>query len=149
MTDIRFYHLQNQSLEQALPKLMEKVVEGGFKAVIKADSEAQLETLDKVLWDYDPASFLPHDKVGCEFPEAQTLYLTTQDDNPNNANILVLIDTVKSDAVETYERCLYMFDGRNEDIVAAAREDWKRLKEGPHTMSYWQQREMGGWEQKA
>ncbi|WP_262695279.1 DNA polymerase III subunit chi [Kordiimonas aquimaris] len=148
MTDIRFYHLQNQSLEQALPKLMEKVVGGGFKAVIKAETQSQIDVLDKVLWDYDPASFLPHDKSGCDFPDVQTLYLTTNDENPNEANVLVLVDAVKTADLESYERCLYMFDGRNEDIVAAAREDWKSLKEGAHTMSYWQQREMGGWEQK-
>lgn len=149
MSDIRFYHLQRQTLEEALPKLMEKVVGAGLKAVIKAADTAAIDTLDKVLWSYDPPSFLPHDKQGCAFPAEQTLYLTTEDENPNEATVLVLVDAAQSDSIDGYERCLYMFDGRNEEIVSAARADWKRLQDGEHTLSYWQQKEMGGWEQKA
>lgn len=149
MSDIRFYHLQRQPLEAALPKLMEKVIGAGLKAVIKAPDQALVDTLDKVLWDYDPASFLPHDKAGCDHPEDQTLYLTTGDENPNAAGVLVLVDAASSDAFNDYDRCLYMFDGSNAETLAAARADWKRLTGGDHTLSYWQQREEGGWEQKA
>ena len=149
MPDIRFYHLQKQALEEALPKLMEKVVGAGLRAVIKAHDNAVVDALDKVLWDYDPASFIPHDKKGCDHPADQQVYLTTEDENPNNATVLVLVDAVKTDALSDFERCLYMFDGRNVDVVSAAREDWASLKAQDHTMSYWQQKELGGWEQKA
>ena len=149
MDDIRFYHLQRQTLEEALPKLMVKVAEAGLKAVIKTKDQATIDTLDKVLWDFDPASFLPHDKDGCDHPEDQAFYLTTTEENPNAATVLVLVDAAESSALESYGRCLYMFDGRNQDIVAKAREDWKLWKEGNWSISYWQQKEMGGWEQKA
>lgn len=149
MDDIRFYHLQRQTLEEALPKLMLKVAEAGLRAVIKANDQATIDTLDKVLWDFDPASFLPHDKSGCDFPEDQTFFLTTEDGNPNTASVLVLVDGASCAEFEPYDRCLYMFDGRNEDIVATARADWKRWKDGDWSISYWQQKEMGGWEQKA
>lgn len=129
---------------------MEKVMSVGLKAVVKADSAGTVDALDKALWDYDPASFLPHDKAGCTAPEQQAIYLTTEDENPNEASVLALINAVKSDQIDKYDRCLYMFDGRDENIVAAAREDWKRLKEdSAFTMSYWQQGEQGGWVQKA
>jgi DNA polymerase-3 subunit chi len=149
MSDVRFYHLQRQSLEEALPKLMEKVIEAGLRAVIKAPDQAAVEALDKLLWDYNPTSFLPHDKQGCEHPNEQVFYLTIADENPNGASVLVLVDASKSEHIGDYDRCLYIFDGRNEDTVAAAREDWKRLKASDHSTSYWQQREQGGWEQKA
>lgn len=149
MDDIRFYHLQRQTLEEALPNLMVKVAEAGLKAVIKTNDQSTLDTLDKVLWDFDPASFLPHDKDGCDFPEEQAFYLTTDDKNPNGATVLVLVDAVDCGGLEGFSRCLYMFDGRNEDIVSKAREDWKAWKDGDWTISYWQQKELGGWEQKA
>ncbi|TNE61993.1 MAG: DNA polymerase III subunit chi [Alphaproteobacteria bacterium] len=149
MADISFYHLQRQPLEEALPKLMERVQAAGLKAVIKLPDRGLMDTMDKVLWDYDPASFLPHDKEGCPHPEAQTFYLTTGDDNPNGATVLVLVDAVDSAHVTSYDRCLYMFDGRDEGIVAKARADWKSLKDTDAKLSYWQQRETGGWEQKA
>lgn len=149
MTEIRFYHLQQQTLEQALPKLMEKVQEAGLRAVVKVAGPGVMDTLDKVLWDYDPGSFLAHDKEGCNNPGEQPIYLTTADENPNGATVLVLVDAVKSQAIDQYDRCLYMFDGRNDDIVAEARRDWKTLKETAAEMSYWQQRDNGGWEKKA
>ena len=152
MKDIRFYHLQRQSLGEALPKLMEKVGEAGLRAVIKAPDEALIDRLDKALWEFDPESFLPHDKDGCDHPDAQTFFLTTTDENPNGSTILVLIDAAKHADFDSYDRCLYMFDGRSEAVVAAARTDWKAWKDkenNDYSMSYWQQKEMGGWEQKA
>lgn len=149
MTEIRFYHLQRQTLEQALPQLMEKVHETGLHAVVKLPGRGLMETVNKVLWDYDPASFLPHDMEGCEQPEAQPIYLTTTDENPNGARILVLIDAVDAEDIKAFDRCLYMFDGRDDGIVAKARQDWKAFKEMDADMSYWQQREAGGWEKKA
>lgn len=149
MPDIRFYHLQMQTLEEALPKLMEKVAGAGLRAVVKAADQATIDTLDKTLWDYDPSSFIPHDKAGCDHPADQQIYLTCGDENPNEASVLVLVDAVPSEQVNNYERCLYMFDGRDPGVVTTAREDWARMKAEDHTMSYWQQKEMGGWEQKA
>lgn len=149
MNDIRFYHLQRQSLEEALPKLMAKVAEAGLRAVIKGSDSSVINDLDKALWEFEPESFLPHGKDGCEQPEEQPFFLTTQDENPNQATVLVLVNASKHYDFEQFDRCLYMFDGRSEDIVAAARTDWKSWKDNEYTMSYWQQKEMGGWEQKA
>ncbi len=152
LKDIRFYHLQRQSLDEALPKLMVKVGEAGLHAIIKSEDKALIDKLDKALWEFDPESFLPHDKDGCDHPKQQTFFLTTVDENPNGSTVLVLIDAAKHVDFDDYDRCLYMFDGRSEDVVAAARNDWKAWKADEaanYSMSYWQQKEMGGWEQKA
>lgn len=149
MKDIRFYHLQRQSLEEALPKLMTKAAEASLRGVIKVVDKQTLDSLDKALWDFDPESFLPHDKDGCDQPDEQQFFLTIEDENPNNSTVLVLVNAAKHSAFDQYDRCLYMFDGHNEDVVAAARADWKAWKAGDYSMSYWQQKEMGGWEQKA
>jgi len=131
---------------------MAKVSEAGLRAIIKSEDKALIEILDKALWDFDPESFLPHDKDGCDHPDDQIFFLTTTDENPNNSTVLVLIDAAKHANFDKYDRCLYMFDGRSEDVVAAARNDWKTWKakeDAGYSMSYWQQKEMGGWEQKA
>ncbi|UTW57351.1 DNA polymerase III subunit chi [Kordiimonas sp. SCSIO 12603] len=149
MAEIRFYHLQRQGLEEALPKLMEKVHQAGLRAIIKAENKALIDTLDKALWTYDANSFIPHDKDGCKHPAEQPVFLTATDENPNDANALVLINAASYEEIEKFDRCLYMFDGRDEVIVSQARTDWKAYKELGLEMSYWQQRENGGWEQKA
>src|SRR5205809_321355 len=60
MTDISFYHLTSTTLDQALPKLLEKALQGGFKAVVRAGSDTEAERLCGLLWSYDQDSFLPH-----------------------------------------------------------------------------------------
>ena len=42
-----------------------------------------------------------------------------------------------------------MFDGRDEEIVARARERWAAYKAAGYKMTYWQQEERGGWQVKA
>ncbi len=149
MAEIRFYHLQRQRLEEALPKLMEKVHGSGLKSVIKTPDTAILNLLEKALWTFDPASFIPHGKEGCKHAEFQPVYLTCKDDNPNKATIQVVVNAADGTDATAYERCLYMFDGRDERIVTKARNDWKTFKDLGVEMSYWQQRETGGWEQMA
>ena len=60
MTDISFYHLIKRSLENVLPKLLEKTLEAGGRAVIFASSEERVKEIDDLLWTYDPNSWLPH-----------------------------------------------------------------------------------------
>jgi DNA polymerase-3 subunit chi len=44
--------------------------------------------------------------------------------------------------------CCEIFDGRDEDAVTAARSRWKSYKDAGHTLAYYQQNDMGRWEQK-
>ena len=149
VTEVRFYHLQRQPLDTALPKLLEKVLEAGLKAVVKVPDGDVLETLDTALWTYDPASFLPHGSARSGHERDQPVFLTTGDDNPADASVLVLVDAVAAPDIDRYDRCLYMFDGRDDAVVTRARAYWSDLKDRGVAMSYWQQRPSGGWEQKA
>ena len=63
--------------------------------------------------------------------------------------MLFLTDGAQSDKMATYERCFELFDGRDEDAVARARQQWKAYRDAGHTVSYWQQTDRGGWEKKA
>jgi len=147
--EIRFYHLQRQRLEEALPKLVEKVCEAGLRAHVKVPDAPTMDLLDKALWSFDPASFIPHDKEGCSQPDSQLIFLTCDNENLNDASVLILVNAVDSPDISEFDRCFYMFDGRDERIVAKARADWTKLKDQGLGMSYWQQKETGGWEEKA
>jgi len=147
MTDIGFYHLKRSPLERALPRLLEKVLGAGKRAVVMAGSEERVEALNTVLWTYDPGSFLPHGSAADGNAGEQPIWLTARDENPNEAQILVLADGAVSDRVEAFERCLEMFDGNDEAAVAAARERWQAYQAGGHSVTYWQQTERG-WEKK-
>ena len=94
MTEVRFYHLQRSALEQALPKLLEKTLERGWRAVVMAGSEDRVEALNAVLWNYSREGFLPHGSKKDGYPDRQPVWLTDQDENPNAATVLFLVDGV-------------------------------------------------------
>src|SRR5690606_9646272 len=85
MTEISFYHLTRQPLNKALPRLLEKVLAAGHRALVLAGSEERVEDLDAALWTYDPDSFLPHGSRVLGHAARQPIYLTTAEENPNKA----------------------------------------------------------------
>lgn len=148
MTDVGFYHLDRSPLERALPKLLEKVLEAGKRAVVMAGSEERVEALNAALWTYEQGAFLPHGSAADGNAAEQPIWLTTEDENPNAAEILVLTDGAASDRMADFERCLEMFDGKDEAAVAAARTRWKAYTSAGHGVTYWQQGTRG-WEKKS
>lgn len=150
LEDVRFYHLQRQPLEAALPRLLEKVLQAGLKAVVRLPDSVAVDEIDKALWTYDPDSFLPHGTPESGHAARQPIYLTAGDETPNAPDIIVLVNNAPAPAdLAAFKRCLYMFDGQREEIVARARQDWLTFKEKAPAVSYWQQKPEGGWEQKA
>jgi DNA polymerase III subunit chi len=147
VADIRFYHLGAMPLERALPKLLEQALARKMRVVVVAGSKERVEHLDAALWTYDEASFLPHGTTRDGHADRQPVWLTTEDENPNGATMLVLVDGAASARLGEFERCLDVFDG-GEASVAAARERWTAAKAAGHTLTYWQQT-AGGWEKKA
>ena len=149
MTEIGFYHLQKTPLERALPRLLERAVERGMRALVVAGSPERVEALNIALWTYDPASFLPHGAAGEGAPENHPIWLAAHDEPANGADLLVLVEGADSTRQGDFARVIDMFDGANPDAVSAARRRWKTLKDAGHKLTYWQQTERGGWEMKA
>ena len=48
-----------------------------------------------------------------------------------------------------FEQVQAGLDGQDEEAVALGRARWKTYKEAGYALTYWQQTETGGWEQKA
>jgi len=150
MTEILFYHLQNQPLERVLPTLLEKSLERGWRVIVQAASEERIEALDAHLWTFRDDSFLPHGTH--KQPEAaeQPILLTVNDDNPNQAEVRFLIDGAPvPDDASPYQRIVLLFDGDDEEAVAAARTRWTLAKEKGLDATYWQPDAQGRWVKKA
>lgn len=147
MSEIRFYHLQRKSLEQALPELLEKCHGRGWRAVVMAGSEERVEALTQHLWTYDDRNFLPHGNARDGSAEHQPIWLTAMDENPNGATVLFLVDGARSYGVAGYELVCEVFDGNDDVAVTSARERWTEYRAAGHALAYWQQGDKG-WEQK-
>ena len=152
MTEVWFYHLQNQPLAKALPALIEKTLARGWKAVIQAGGEDRVAALDDLLWTWSDAAFLPHGRAGEGDAETQPVYLTAGLECPNGAQVRFFLDGTgpgSDEGVLAYQRCVVMFDGADPDALSAARAQWKTLKSAGHAVTYWQQNAGGQWEKKA
>jgi len=143
MTEIRFYHLTRSTLEQVLPDLLEKTLERGLKALVMAGSPERVESLTQHLWTYQPNNFLPHGNAKDGNAELQPIWLTAQDERPNGADFLFLMDGASSSRLKDYQRVCELFDGNDPAAVDEARRRWKQYKADGHTISYWQQDECG------
>lgn len=147
--EVLFYHLEQARLEQVLPMLLEKSLERSWRACVKTSEIERLETIDQLLWTYSREGFLPHGRAQDGHVDMQPVYLTMEDENPNGAQVLFLIDGAELDDNAKYERVVLLFDGRNDDMLNHARGQWKRLSEAGHDVTYWQQNEQGRWVKKA
>jgi DNA polymerase-3 subunit chi len=149
MTDIRFYHLTVQSLDQALPAILAKALDAGHRILVKCPDETTAARISDQLWTFRPDSFLPHGTKKDGHEADQPIYITAGNDNPNGAGVVVLTGGTSRDDLADYMMCCEMLDGHDGEAVAAARERWKAYKEAGHTVTYYQQTDTGGWEKKA
>ena len=146
--EISFYHMTRTTLEAALPRMLEKTLERGQRAVVRAGSAERVEALNGWLWTYKDRGFLPHGSAQDGHAALQPIWLTDQDERPNEAQVLFLTDGATSEELAEYERCAVLFDGNDETALAAARAQWTGFKDAGHDLTYWQQNDQGRWAKK-
>jgi len=151
MSRVDFYHLQKQTYENVLLILLQKTYSSGKRCVVRTGVPENVETLNSYLWTYQDESFLPHGSKKDGFAAEQPIWLTAENDNPNHAKWLFLIEgaAAEPDEISSYERIFNIFDGNSEDATAQARNLWKKYKSAGFEVYYWQQNDNGKWEQKA
>jgi DNA polymerase-3 subunit chi len=146
VTEIGFYHLTATPLERALPKLLERTLQAGERAVVRTASDERVQALNGLLWTYEERSWLPHGAARDGFADDQPIWLTADDENPNAARFLFLTDGVEATDLGAWARVFDLFDGRDDAAVAAARRRWKAARDAGHALTYWRQTDRGGWE---
>jgi DNA polymerase III subunit chi len=147
-TEIRFYHLERQSLEQVLPGLLLKALESGHRILIRTVSDALAEKLNDHLWASEPDSFIPHGTHKDGHATRQPVFLSADDQNPNNADMLILTHGAMAEDITSFKLCCTMLDGRNPEAVKTARTLWAQYKDAGHAVTYWQQGDTG-WQKKS
>ena len=149
MTEVRFYHLTESKLEDALPALLEKSVERGWKVVVQTAEDVRRDFLDAHLWTFRDDSFLPHGTDAAPMPQEQPVLLTATPENQNSATVRFVVDGAEPPPLDPYERVVFMFDGYDQLQLEGARAQWKKLKGDGHALTYWQQSPEGRWVKKA
>ena len=149
MTEVLFYHLQDMTLENVLPPLLEKSLERGWRVVVQSTSEERTEALDAHLWTYREDSFLPHATWRVSDAPDQPILLAVDESNPNGANVRFLVDNAPLPAdTKVYDRVVLVFNGDDADALAAARQAWTDCKTRGFDVTYWQADERGRWQRR-
>ncbi len=131
-----------------MPRLLERALKDGHRVVVVAGSSERVDHLNQVLWTYDDASFLPHGSARDGNAARQPIFLGEAETNPNQADMLVLVDGARARDVGGFTRICDMFDGNDESAVDAARRRWREAKAAGLGLTYWEQTS-AGWVKRA
>ncbi len=135
---VDFYHLEKSPLERVLPRICERLLDGGERLLLVAEPSL-LQQLDELLWTYATDSFLPHGCSEAAWPERQPILLSAIANPVNGAANIALADGVWREQALAFARAFYFFDNRNLDN---ARGSWRMLKDRPDVdRRYWKQDE--------
>ena len=119
--------------------MLERSLARGWRVVLRCGSEAGMAGLDAALWTYRDDAFLPHGTAAAGQAARQPVYLTLGEENPNGANVLMLVDGARATPAEMagFERTCLIFDGGDAEAVAAARGDWRAVVAAGLPAIYW------------
>src|SRR3954462_8448385 len=129
MTEVLFYHLQNMSLENVLPPLLEKSLERGWRVVVQSTSQERTDALDAHLWTYSDDSFLPHATWRAGDAQDQPIILSIEHGNLNRAHVGFLLDNAALPGdCDSYEWVGLVIYGGHYDALAAELCVWAYCK---------------------
>ncbi len=150
MPRIDFYHLTKSSLDETLPELVSKAYHTGKKIKIKVGNEERVTFLNTLLWTFEEESFLPHATKKEGFSEMQPIFLSADDEIPNQACFLFVVDGagVSTQHAQNFERLFYIFSASDTNELTKARQTWKMFDSNIFERHYWQQSETGKWQEK-
>lgn len=91
MQQFSIYQTSDELLLKAIFLLIEKCYYSDLKSIVLTVDTEQQEMLNKNLWTYSRKQFIPHGSKVDPQPEKQPIYITDTLQNPNNANVLIII----------------------------------------------------------
>jgi DNA polymerase III subunit chi len=150
MTEILFYQLKGQSLEQVLPPLIQKSLERGWRVAVQASSDERIEALDAHLWTWRDDAFVPHGTWRDAEAAQQPVLLTLDETNPNGAAVRFLVEGASMPGdLAAYQRLVVLFDGEDPEALEEARARWSKTKEAGFAVTYWLADKNGRWQRQA
>ena len=141
-TRVGFYHLTRTTPEAALPELLGRTLAAGERAVVLCGSADRVATVDRALWAAATPDWLPHGSARTGHASLQPIWVTDRAECPNGARYLFLLDGMTAESF-AWSRIFDLFDGGNDEAVAAARTRWTASKAAGCVLAYWRQTATG------
>ncbi|MDR1031821.1 MAG: DNA polymerase III subunit chi [Holosporales bacterium] len=139
------------AVDRICAALLEKVFGTGARAVVFSPFIERVRALDSLLWTFRPGSFVPHgSSESASQPTVQPIWLTDRQENPNNAQILMLVDFCEAlgDADITmlgFSKVIYIASGSDADGPCKLKSLCDGISE-PDSAVFWRQGKNGDWQ---
>lgn len=125
MQQFSIYQTSDELLLKAIFLLIEKCYYSDLKSVVLTTDAEQQEMLNKNLWTYSRKQFIPHGSKIDPQPEKQPIYITDELQNPNEANVLIIISPPNIEKILQAKEYISAF--KRIIIITDLSEDFKKL----------------------
>mgnify|MGYP001279270940 FL=1 len=147
MPEILFYKTLPLEVEKTFYSLVEKSNEKGLISVAIFNNEEKLDLINDFLWTNKQDSFLPHvkrsDEIVTDF--SIPLYLTTEEENPYNAEILFSIDGYIPKKIDSWERLIFIADPNDNALLEKYKKFYETIKRDFKKINFYKKTENGKW----
>ena len=129
MTRVGFYVVQAAEQSQRLQvaaRLADKAFARGHRIFINATDRGQAEALDDLLWQFRPASFLPHGLVGSEHADA--IAIGWGQDPETHNDLLINLQLEIPAFFSRFQRVAEVVS-QDQESLAALRKSWTFYKD--------------------
>lgn len=148
-----FYHLERDGHDLRLHDLLALVVSRHWRCRVHGPDLARMKALDAALWTMRPEGFLPHGLADGVNDTLQPILLTAVDGPaPEDQGVReVFVSLFGADPPSdtgSFQRIILLFEGHDEQALAAARRQFRRAREHGHPTRYFRENEAGKWEEQ-
>ena len=149
VSEVFFYHLTRQTVDQALLPLLGKCLAKSWRVVIRGTEAQGLAVLNNKLWQGPAEGFLPHGLAGEAGESDQPILLAlVGQTHPHDCLICIAGAEVSAEEVTQAKRVCILFQDGNSVDLQNARSQWKTLTQAGLAAKYWSQAQ-GNWELQA
>ncbi len=99
----------------------------GRRVLLLAPDQLSAEELDRMLWTFEPNSFIPHEQAGGADQAVEPVLIATASENLNQASVLIMLKPEEPEELSGYTHLIYFVPAEQGDALMEARERYKRL----------------------
>lgn len=130
MARVEFIRLKKPEKARFLCELSEEFLAGNQRVLIVVQDDNQGVTLDRFMWSWKKGSFIPHayDNGAVECID-EPIVITTLQENPNGANVLVMGQPCNLEFMRRFELIIDFAELHDDRLAEASRQRFAGYRE--------------------
>ncbi len=136
MTKVKFAKLESQEKLQLLCQLTEELFQSGQRILLIVYDDNQAVSLDRYLWTWDRATFLPHafDNGSVQCID-EPIVVGVREENPNGATVLIMGEPCSLHFLEEFKLVIDFAEVYDPQLAEQSRERFRIYRDRGFTPS--------------